>query len=123
MVKDRTNYYYTKLLGGLQELYMGMDGSQEINGSPPSFPYMNFFQINGEGAIGTLSGTEDGINLAYEVRFYSRTSPNDVREIANSARAIMIEKLDFQCAYFRSMENVKDKTIYQFITRFAKLET
>lgn len=123
MVKDRTNYYYTKLLEGLQALYDGMDGAQENNDSPPSFPYMYFFQINGEGAIGTLSGTEDGINLAYEVRFYSKTSPDDVRKIANSARAIMIEKLDFQCAYFRPMENVKDKTIYQFITRFAKLET
>lgn len=123
MVEDRTNYYYTKLLSGLQDLYKGMDGSQENNDSPPSFPYMYFFQINGEGAIGTLSGTEDGINLAYEVRFYSRISPNDVREIANSARAIMVENLDFRCTYFQPLENVKDKTIYQFITRFAKLET
>lgn len=123
MVEDRTNYYYTKLLDGLQALYEGMDGSQEKNDSPPSFPYMYFFQIGGDGAIGTLSGTEDGINLAYEVRFYSKSSPNNVRKIANSARAIMIEKLDFRCTYFQPLENVTDSTIYQFITRFAKLET
>lgn len=123
MVEDKTNYYYTKLLDGLQTLYEGMDGSQEKNDSPPSFPYMYFFQISGEGAIGTLSGTEDGINLAYEVRFYSKSSPNNVRKIANSARAIMIEKLDFRCTYFQPLENVADSTIYQFITRFAKLET
>lgn len=122
MVKDRTNYYFTQLLGGLQALYNGMDGSQEKNDSPAIFPYMYFKQINGSIALKTLSGTEDGINLAYEIRFYSKKSPNDVRSIANSAREIM-NNLGFDCDYFQPEENVSNSKIKQFITRFSKLET
>lgn len=122
MVEDRTNYYYTQLLDNLANTYSGMDGSQEKNDAPPSFPYMYFKQLNGSTELTTLSGTEDGISLTYEIRFYSSVSPNDVRNIANSARKIMLD-MGFSCDYFRPDDNVSDSEIKRFITRFSKLET
>ena len=123
MIKDNTNHYYTVLLDSLQEQYSGMDGSKKNNDSPPTFPYMYFRQIDGTGALRTLSGTEMGVNLAYEIHFYSKKSPNDVRNIANAARKIMVETLGFNCSYFQPENNVSDSSINQFITRFTKLET
>ena len=123
MVKDNTNHYYTTLLESLRKKYTEMDGSQKRNDSPPTFPYMYFHQIDGSGALRTLSGTEKGINLAYEIRFYSKKSPNDVRNIANMAREIMVETLGFSCSYFKPEDNVSDSAINQFIARFTKLET
>lgn len=90
--------------------------------TPPSFPYMYFKQIGGDGALSTLSNTEDGINLGLEVKFYSNKSASEVRKLANSAREYMVG-IGFHCDYFSPVENVSDTSISQFLTRFSKLET
>lgn len=122
MVKDNTNKHFTDLLLFLKKRYKGIAGGQVYKTTPPSFPYMYFKQIDGSTALGTLSNTEDGINLGYEIKFYSKKSPDDVRKIANSAREHMIGN-GFNCAYFSSVENVSDSSVFQFLTRFSKLET
>ena len=95
---------------------------QVYKATPPSFPYMYFKQIGGDGALSTLSNTEDGINLGLEVKFYSNKSASEVRKLANSAREYMVG-IGFHCDYFSPVENVSDTSISQFLTRFSKLET
>ena len=122
MVKDNVNLYFTNLLKDLQNKYSGLKGGQLFKATPPSFPYMYFKQIGGDGALSTLSNTEDGINLGLEVRFYSNKSASEVRKLANSAREYMVG-IGFHCDYFSPVENVSDTSISQFLTRFSKLET
>ena len=120
MVKDNVNHYYTQLLETLQSDYLGMDGSQKYTEAPPSFPYMYFKQIGGDGALGTLSLTEEGINLAIEIKFYCK-SLNNARNIANTARQWAVDN-GFHIDYFSPEENVKDSSINQFIVRISKTD-
>ena len=122
MVKDNVNLYFTNLLKDLQKQYSSLKGGQVYKATPPSFPYMYFKQIGGDGALSTLSNTEDGINLGLEVKFYSNKSASEVRKLANSARDYMVG-IGFRCDYFSPVENVSDTSISQFLTRFSKLET
>lgn len=122
MVKDNVNLYFTNLLKDLQKQYSSLKGGQVYKATPPSFPYMYFKQIGGDGALSTLSNTEDGINLGLEVKFYSNKSASEARKLANSAREYMVG-IGFYCDYFSPVENVSDTSISQFLTRFSKLET
>ena len=96
MVKDNVNLYFTNLLKDLQKQYSSLKGGQVYKATPPSFPYMYFKQIGGDGALSTLSNTEDGINLGLEVKFYSNKSSSEVRKLANSAREYMVG-IGFHC--------------------------
>ncbi len=119
MVKDRVNHYYTSLLRFLQTEYIGMGGSQKHTLSPPVFPYMYFKQIGGSGALETLSGTEEGIELAVEIRLYSKN--DDVRNIANKAREWAVSE-EFHIDYFSPEDNASDSSINQFILRISKTD-
>lgn len=66
MVKDNVNLYFTNLLKDLQKQYSSLKGGQVYKATPPSFPYMYFKQIGGDGVLSTLSNTEDGINLDWK---------------------------------------------------------
>ena len=90
MVKDNVNLYFTNLLKDLQKQYSSLKGGQVYKATPPSFPYMYFKQIGGDGALSTLSNTEDGINLGLEVKFYSNKSASEVRKLANSALRLLL---------------------------------
>lgn len=122
MVKDNTNQYYTNLLKHLQSEYSSLQGGQAYKATPPSFPYMYFKQIEGSGALSTLSNTEEGINFCCEIKFYSNKSASEARKIANTAREYMTGA-GFRCAYFAPVENVSDSSIQQFVARFTKLDT
>lgn len=122
MVKDNTNQYFTDLLKDLQAKYSSLDGGQVYKETPPSFPYMYFRQIDGSTALTTLSNTEDGINFGCEIKFYSKKSVSEARNIANAAKEYMINA-GFRCAYFSPVENISDTSIQQFIARFTKLDT
>lgn len=122
MVKDHVNAYFTGLLEYLQSQYSSLKGGQVYKATPPSFPYMYLKQIDGSTALTTLSGTEEGINLGLEIKFYSNKSISEVRKIANSAREYMIGT-GFECNYFSPVENISDSSISQFLTRFSKLDT
>lgn len=122
MVKDNVNLYFTNLLKDLQNKYSSLKGGQVFKATPPSFPYMYFKQIGGDGVLSTLSNTEDGINLGLEIKFYSNKTASEARKMANSAREYMVG-IGFHCDYFSPVENVSDTSISQFLTRFSKLET
>ena len=122
MVKDNTNQYYTDLLKHLQTKYTSLQGGQVYKATPLSFPYMYFKQIEGSGALLTLSNTEKGINFGCEIKFYSNKSASEVRNIANAARGYMVSN-GFRCTYFSPVENISDSSIQQFIARFTKLDT
>lgn len=51
MVKDNVNLYFTNLLKDLQKQYSSLKGGQVYKATPPSFPYMYFKQIGGDGAL------------------------------------------------------------------------
>lgn len=123
MLKDRTNEYYTGLLHYLQ----GTDdakltGGQKYNDTPPSFPWMYFTQISGAGRLHTLSNTEEGMYVCYQVELYNKTSINALRIMANNARVYMFSQ-GFRTETFRPMDNVADRKINRFVMTFIKLET
>jgi len=122
MVKDRNNAYYTTLLKTLQSSYSGLKGGTVYSSTPPSFPYMYYKQLNAPTAATTLSGTEDAVTLSAEIKLYSKKSINDVRNIANLARAYLVGEF-FRIDEFSPIENVSDSSVYQFVIRCSKLET
>lgn len=121
-IKDNFNRYYNDLILKLQEEYPKIRGSTVYKSVPPSFPHVYFSQIGGSTALTTLSGTEDGINLGIQIEVYSKASAADARNIANSARGIMIE-FGFNCTYFKPQDNIGDTSIHRFIGQYEKLET
>ena len=121
-VKGRDNSHPSEEYKAIMNWAYNLKGGQVYKATPPSFPYMYFKQIGGDGALSTLSNTEDGINLGLEVKFYSNKSASEVRKLANSAREYMVG-IGFHCDYFSPVENVSDTSISQFLTRFSKLET
>lgn len=124
MVKDNTNTYFSDLIDYLTPLYTGVDGSQTKTDTPPSFPYVYFNQLGGSTELTTLSGTEDGVRVTYEIRAYQngKLATNKVRNIANSIREYMIG-CGFRCTYFKPEENLADTNVKQFISRYEKLDT
>lgn len=120
MVKDNVNHYFTSLLECLKAEYEGIDGGQKYVESPPSFPHVHFKQIGGEGALETLSGTEEGINLAVEIKIYAKKL-NEARNIANTVRQ-WGRKKGFHIDYFSPEENIKDSSVNQFIIRISKID-
>jgi hypothetical protein len=112
---------YTELYDYLKTAFPKLKASQNYNSNPQSFPYMYFFQIDGTTAISTLSDTEDGVSLAFQIEFYTNTSMNDARKIANDARNWMIEN-SFRCAYFNPVPNVTNSKVNRFVTRFSRLD-
>lgn len=88
MVKDNVNLYFTNLLKDLQKQYSSLKGGQVYKATPPSFPYMYFKQIGGDGVLSTLSNTEDGINLGLEVKFYSNKSASESAEVSKFRKGI-----------------------------------
>ena len=121
-VKDNYNAYYTKLLNALKVDYPTLSAGTVYKNTPPKLPYFYFKQIHGTTALTTMSCTEDGINLAFQVDFYSKVSMAEVRGMAVLARRVMTE-MGFQCNYFEQMDNTGDTSIYRWVTRFEKLET
>ena len=121
MIKDPTNKYFDGLSKALKAKYKDITGSQIFKQTPAKFPCFYFKQLDGTTALQTLSQTEDGISVSYEIRLYSTVSAADVRKMANAAREYMIES-GFNCIMFQPFENLIDGSVYQFIGRFRKIE-
>ena len=83
---------------------------------------MYFTQISGAGRLHTLSNTEEGMYVCYQVELYNKTSINDLRKMANNARVYMFSQ-GFRTETFRPMDNVSDRKINRFVMTFVKLET
>ena len=72
MVKDNVNYYFDSLLKDLQSKYSSLKGGQVFKATPPSFPYMYFKQIGGEGALSTLSNLRSAEDCKFRERIHGR---------------------------------------------------
>lgn len=118
MVADKNNKIFTKLMDFLKGEYDRVYGGQKSE-TAPKLPYVYFFQINGSTKLTTLSNTEDGVNLAFQIEVYSDKGMNDARKIANSIREYMIAD-GFRCNTFRPDSNSTD--VSRFITRFERLD-
>ena len=117
MVQDKNNKIYTELIEYLREIYPKMYGGQKSE-TPTKLPYIYFFQIDGSTRLTTLSNTEDGINLAFQIEVYSGEGRDDARKIANSIREFMIAD-GFKCRTFMPDQS---SSVSRFITRFERLD-
>lgn len=118
MVQDKNNKIYTELIEYLRDDYPSIHGGQKSD-SPTRLPYIYFFQIDGDTRLTTLSNTEDGINLAFQIEVYSDNGREDARKIANSVREFMIAD-GFKCRAFRPDQS--SSNVSRFITRFERLD-
>ena len=118
MVKDKTNQIYTELVQSLKDEYPKLKSGQVYPDTPPKLPYLYFFQIDAPTVLRTLSNTEDGVNLAFQIEVYSDKDMNDARTIANKVRAYMIGE-GFECKTFMPSQQ---PSVSRFITRFSRLD-
>ena len=102
----------------LREEYSPIYGGQKSD-SAPKLPYVYFFQIDGATELTTLSDTEDGISLAFQIEVYTDKGMNEARKIANSIRTYMIQN-SFKCRTF--IPDQSSLNVSRFLTRFRRLD-
>ncbi len=118
MVQDKNNKIYTELIEHLRDIYPKISGGQKSD-SPTTLPYIYFFQIDGSTRLTTLSNTEDGVNLAFQIEVYTDKGKDEARKIANSIREFMITD-GFKCRTF--MPDQSSSNVSRFLTRFERLD-
>lgn len=119
MVKDNHNKVYTELMTYLKGLYPDIVGSTVYSETAPKFPYVFFFQVDAPTALTTLSQTEDGVSVSYQVEVYSDKGSNTARKISNSVRLFMTDQ-GFVCRRFRPIE--RNSAISQFVSIYNRLD-
>lgn len=119
MVKDKHNQIYDDLYSHMKENYPTLKGGTVYNGNDVKFPFLYFYQIDGTTRLTTLSNTEDGINLAFQIEIYTKDGANKAREMANEIRSHMISK-GFRCRDFRPLNS--DSDVSRFIGRYERLD-
>lgn len=119
MVKDKNNQIYTGLMEYMKDIYPKLKSSQTYPDSPPSFPYLYFFQIDSPTALRTLSNTEDGVHLSFQIELYSDKGMNEARKMADDVREYMISE-GFECK--RHMPSQVPSNSSRFITVFYRLD-
>lgn len=119
MVKDKNNQIYTELMGVMKANYPNLEGGQTYPNSAPKFPYLYFFQIDAPTVLRTLSNTEDGVHLAFQIEIYTDKGGNEARKMANDVRAYMIGE-GFECRTF--MPSQQPSNVSRFVTRFSRLD-
>ena len=119
MVKDKHNQIYTELYDYMKSLYPSLKGGTTFNENDPQLPFLYFFQIDGSTKLTTLSNTEDGINLAYQIEVYTKDGKNNARKMANDIRTFMIQE-GFRCRTFMPIEG--SSNVSRFVTRFERLD-
>ena len=120
MVQDKNNMIFTNLMDYLKTEYPKIDGGTKADTEKiPSFPYVYFFQIDASTRLTTLSNTEDGINLAFQIEVYTDKGINKAREISNAIRNFMIEE-GFICQTFNPVQIPSN--VSRFIARYGRLD-
>ena len=119
MVKDKHNQIYTELITYMREIYPSLKGGTVYDENQPKLPFLYFYQIDGSTRLTTLSNTEDGINLAFQIEIYTKDGMNKAREMANSVREFMISK-GFRCRAFLPMDGKSN--VSRFVGRYERLD-
>lgn len=116
MVQDKVNKIYTDLYNHMKSLYPKLGGGTEYN-EKVKLPFMHFFLIDNPTVLTTLSNTEDGTNLSFQIDVY--TKDDNEREMANDIRSYMISE-GFTCRQFMPFQQSSD--VSRFVTRFRRLD-
>lgn len=119
MVSDKHNQIYTDLLNHMKSIYPKLKGGTKYDGNEPKFPYLYFYQIDGTTRLTTLSNTEDGISLVFQIEIYTKGGDNEARKMANEVRAYMISQ-GFRCMNFIPMQGNSD--VSRFVMRYGRLD-
>ena len=119
MVADKHNKIYTALYEYMKDLYPKLKGGTVYPESEAKLPYMYFFQLDSPTRLTTLSNTEDGINLAFQIEIYSKDGNNNARKMAGDVREFMISD-GFRCRTFMPVESASN--VSRFVTRFERLD-
>ena len=119
MVQDKNNKIYTELLQSMKVIYPALNGGTVLPDEPPKFPYMYFKQIDGATRLTTLSNTEDGINLAFQIEVYTDKGMNLARKISNSIREYMVSE-GFRVRVFNPLQT--GSNVSRFVGRYERLD-
>ena len=119
MVSDKHNKIYDGLVEYLLGIYPKLYSGTEYDENKPKFPYMYFFQVDAPTRLTTLSNTEDGVNLVFQIEVYSNKGEYEARKIANDIRAYMIQD-GFHCRTFMPIKT--GSSVSRFVTRFDRLD-
>lgn len=118
MVEDKTNKIYTELLNHMKDLYPNLNGGQTFS-EKSKLPYMHFVFLDAPTRLTTLSNTEDGVNLAFQIDIYSDSGMNMARKMSTSIRDYMVSE-GFRCRTFRPI--VQPTNISRFVGRYERLD-
>ena len=118
MVDDKSNAIYTKLLRHMQGLYPALKGGTNFD-EKVKLPYMHFQQLDASTRLTTLSNTEDGINLAFQIDVYTNNGMNMARNMANDIRAYMVSD-SFRCRTFMPIQ--QPSNVSRFVGRYERLD-
>lgn len=118
MVEDKHNKIYTELLTYMRNIYPNFYGGSTYD-EKCKLPYMYFSQIDGATGITTLSNTEDGINLAFQIEIYTDNGINMARKMSNDIRSFMIEN-GFRCRNFMPLQSLTN--VSRFVGRYERLD-
>ena len=119
MVTDKNNKIFTELVSYIKDLYPSINYSTGYPENLAKFPAMFFTQIEASTKLTTLSNTEDGVTLAYQIDVYTNDGANKARKIANDIRTFMIDS-SFRCINF--MPVPQPSNVSRFVARYERLD-
>lgn len=119
MVADKNNQIYTELIQYLKGIYPVLYSGTGYPSSIPKFPYVYFYQLDAPTRLTTLSNTEDGVNLAFQIEVYTDNGMNKARKISNDIRTYMIED-GFKCRTFMPIQDPSN--VSRFVGRYERLD-
>ena len=118
MVSDKHNQIYTELFNYMKSIYPALHGGTNYRDGESKLPYLYFFQLDAPTRLTTLSNTEDGISLGFQIEIYS-DKENTSRIMSNSVREYMIEQ-GFRCRGFRPIQSASN--VSRFVGRYERLD-
>ena len=119
MVKDKHNQIYTELYDYMKGLYPSLYAGTSLEDTKTKLPYMYFYQLDAPTRLTTLSNTEDGVNLAFQIEIYTKGGLNQARKMASDVRAFMIEE-GFRCRNFLPIQDTSN--VSRFVGRYERLD-
>ena len=119
MVSDKNNQIFTDLYEYMKCIYPKLKAGTVYRENQVKLPFMYFYQLDSPTKLTTLSNTEDGINLAFQIEVYTDLGTNEARKMATEIRSWMIEQ-GFRCRNF--MPIISTSNVSRFVARYERLD-
>lgn len=91
-----------------------------IDGSPPTFPYAGFKQLDNATTVDDLENNENAVNSAIEITVYSNKNLTEAKVIAALAADAMRE-LGYRRTGPFDPPNAADTNVYRVIYRYSRI--